>query len=118
MPTRSHKKRERTGESCSTHSHHHHHGEHCDHSHHSHRRDDLKRAKKPTRDEGGAAAAAAAAAGGDDAPDYSSMSFWDGRYKDGVGHFDWYCNFDHVRPLFERFVRKVWRAVGVTTLHT
>lgn len=41
-----------------------------------------------------------------DAPDYSLMSVWDKRYQDGV-FVEWYCGFDHVRPLFERFVPKV-----------
>lgn len=39
-------------------------------------------------------------------PDYSQMQVWDKRYKDGV-MVEWYCGFDHVRPLFERFIPKV-----------
>lgn len=66
------------------------------------------------REEGCAAKAnqrkktAPAVAGGADeeAPDYSSMSVWDKRYQDGV-FVEWYCGFDHVLPLFERFVPKV-----------
>lgn len=116
MPPRSLKKRERAGESCSTRSH----SPELvvstaitpttnttvmDRSGASGRRAGPKRAKESANDEG-------AAAGGDDAPDYSSMSFWDGRYKVGVGNFDWYCNFGHVQPLFERFIRKVGCTAG------
>lgn len=34
------------------------------------------------------------------------MQVWDKRYQDGVS-VEWYCGFDHVRPLFERFIPKV-----------
>lgn len=40
------------------------------------------------------------------AEDYSSMEYWDKRYRDGV-FVEWYCGFEHVRPLFERFIPKV-----------
>ncbi|CAM9411450.1 unnamed protein product, partial [Ectocarpus sp. 12 AP-2014] len=48
-----------------------------------------------------------AAATAEDAgpPDYSLMQVWDKRYQDGVS-VEWYCGFEHVRPLFERFVPK------------
>ena len=40
------------------------------------------------------------------------MSVWDKRYQDGV-FVEWYCGFDHVLPLFERFVPKVIALVCV-----
>lgn len=40
------------------------------------------------------------------------MSVWDKRYQDGV-FVEWYCGFDHVLPLFERFVPKVIALVYV-----
>lgn len=44
--------------------------------------------------------------GDESAEDYSSMEYWDKRYRDGV-FVEWYCGFEHVRPLFERFIPKV-----------
>lgn len=56
---------------------------------------------------GGMAAVADGGLMGDEsAEDYSSMEYWDKRYRDGV-FVEWYCGFEHVRPLFERFVPKV-----------
>lgn len=56
---------------------------------------------------GGMAAVADGGLIGDEsAEDYSSMEYWDKRYRDGV-FVEWYCGFEHVRPLFERFVPKV-----------
>lgn len=52
---------------------------------------------------GGEAAAAVATTSPED---YSSMECWDKRYREGM-FVEWYCGFDHVRPLFERFVPKV-----------
>ncbi|CAM9338250.1 unnamed protein product [Laminaria digitata] len=52
---------------------------------------------------GGEAAAATAASTSPE--DYSSMECWDKRYREGM-FVEWYCGFDHVRPLFERFVPK------------
>ncbi|CAM9834496.1 unnamed protein product, partial [Ectocarpus fasciculatus] len=40
------------------------------------------------------------------------MQVWDKRYKDGV-LMEWYCGFDHVRPLFERFIPKESRVLEV-----
>ncbi|CAM9445708.1 unnamed protein product [Ascophyllum nodosum] len=37
--------------------------------------------------------------------DYSSLAYWDNRYSKGVS-WEWYCAFDHIRPLFERFIPK------------
>lgn len=50
--------------------------------------------------------AAAAATSSSSPEDYSSMECWDKRYREGM-FVEWYCGFDHVRPLFERFVPKV-----------
>lgn len=42
----------------------------------------------------------------DDAVDYASTEYWEKRYKDGTPALEWYCGFEHIRPLFERFVPK------------
>lgn len=54
----------------------------------------------------GEEAAAVAAVATTSPEDYSSMECWDKRYRQGM-FVEWYCGFDHVRPLFERFVPKV-----------
>lgn len=38
--------------------------------------------------------------------DYSSKEYWDKRYKQGVS-WEWYCAFEHIRPLFDRFIPEV-----------
>lgn len=53
---------------------------------------------------------AEAGTGAEESVDYSSMEYWDRRYREGVD-IEWYCGFDHVRPLFERFIAKVGASV-------
>lgn len=43
----------------------------------------------------------------DHAIDYSSAAYWKQRYGDGVAPLEWYCGFQHLHPLFDRFVPKV-----------
>ena len=55
---------------------------------------------------GPAAGGEAAAAASTSPEDYSSKECWDKRYREGT-FVEWYCGFDDIRPLFERFVPKV-----------
>lgn len=70
-------------------------------------RQENKAAEKTSTEKAGQEGAGAGAAGTNGAaPDYSQQQVWDKRYRDGI-FVEWYCGFDHVRPLFERFIPKV-----------
>lgn len=71
-----------------------------------HVKDDGRPPKAACAEAGLAAGGEAAAATSSSPEDYSSMECWDKRYREGM-FVEWYCGFDHVRPLFERFVPKV-----------
>lgn len=61
-------------------------------------------AAEPASDEASAAVVAASSP----ETDYSSFECWEKRYREGM-FVEWYCGFDHIRPLFERFIPKVCR---------
>ncbi|CAM9511911.1 unnamed protein product [Choristocarpus tenellus] len=44
--------------------------------------------------------------------DYSSSSYWEQRYREGVS-WEWYFGFQQLQPLFERFVPKTARVLEV-----
>ena len=36
--------------------------------------------------------------------EYAKKEFWDDRFKETKGFFDWYANWDEIKPVFDKFI--------------
>ena len=36
--------------------------------------------------------------------EYAKKDFWNDRFKESKGHFDWYANWKEIKPVWEEFL--------------
>ena len=36
--------------------------------------------------------------------EYAKKEFWDDRFKETKGFFDWYANWEEIKPVFNKFI--------------
>lgn len=39
--------------------------------------------------------------------EYATKEFWDERFKESKGFFDWYANWKEIKPVFEKMLGHV-----------
>ena len=39
---------------------------------------------------------------------YAQRDFWNDRFREGKGHFDWYANWKQIKPVFN-VSKQIWR---------
>ena len=37
--------------------------------------------------------------------EYAKKEFWDDRFKESKGFFDWYANWDEIKPVFDKYIK-------------
>ena len=36
--------------------------------------------------------------------EYAKKEFWDDRFKESNGQFDWYANWKEIKPVFQKYI--------------